>query len=113
MSTNSDEIILTVLRQTDSLENQRQLANELGISIGKTNYILRELVKKGLLKMEHFVHNENKHKYRYLLTPQGIQEKLRLTEHFIRRKKREYEELLREIETMNHSGKGLQGEDIR
>ena len=95
-----------MLRKTDSLANQRQLADELGISIGKTNYILRELVKKGLLKMEHFVHKENKHKYRYLLTPQGIQEKLRLTEHFIRRKKREYEELLQEIENVHHSSRG-------
>jgi EPS-associated MarR family transcriptional regulator len=106
MSTDSDEITLTVLRKADSLENQRQLADELGISIGKTNYILRALVKKGLMKMEHFVHKENKHKYRYLLTPKGIQEKLRLTERFIRQKKSEYEELLNEIEIMNHFGKG-------
>lgn len=103
MSNDSDETTLNVLRKADSLENQRQLAEELGISVGKTNYIIRELVKKGLLKMEHFVHNENKHKYRYLLTTKGAMEKLRLTEQFIRRKKREYEELVRELDAMKRS----------
>lgn len=95
---NSDELTLTILRKAGELESQRQLADELGVSVGKINYIIRELVIKGLLKMELFVQAENKRKYQYLLTSKGIYEKIRLTETFIRKKKREYEELAKELD---------------
>jgi len=96
----SDELNLTILRKAPELETQRSLADELGLSVGKTNYVIRQLVKKGLIKMERFVHEEHKKKYQYILTSKGIQEKIRLTEKFIVKKKREYEELEIELEKM-------------
>jgi len=88
------------LRKADELDNQRHLANELGLSVGKTNYVIRELIRKGFLKMERFARENNKQKYRYLLTVKGFREKVRLTERFIEKKKQEYEELLSELEKM-------------
>jgi len=101
---NHDELKLTILRKAADLENQRSLADELGLSVGKINYIIRELVKKGLIKMDRFAQSTNKKKYRYLLTVKGVHEKIRLTETFIIKKKREYEELQRELETMKQDG---------
>jgi len=92
---------LTVLRKAPELETQRSLAEDLGLSVGKTNYVIRQLVKKGLIKMERFSREKNKKKYRYLLTVKGTKEKIRLTEAFIIRKKQEYEELQQELERMN------------
>ena len=97
---NSDELNLTILRKAEELESQRHLADELGLSVGKINYIIRALVKKGFLKMERFAQAENIRKYHYLLTAKGIREKIRLTEAFIIKKKQEYEELQRELERM-------------
>ena len=68
--------------------------------MGKVNYILKALIKKGLIKIENFSNSENKKNYKYLLTEQGIKEKIALTEKFIERKKREYEELQDELEKM-------------
>jgi EPS-associated MarR family transcriptional regulator len=76
---------------------QRQLADALGISLGKTNYCLRALRDKGLIKWGNFSQNPNKLQYMHLLTPQGIAQKVRLTAHFLYRKEREYEELRHEI----------------
>ena len=104
----SDEQTLNVLRKAEVADTQKELANEVGLSVGKVNYILKELVKKGLIKMENFAGAKSKKKYRYLLTPKGIQEKMTLTERFIRRKKHEYEELQLELENyhkQNFSGK--------
>jgi len=72
---NSEELNLTILRKAEDLESQRHLADELGLSVGKVNYIIRELVKKGFLKIERFTQEKNKKKYCYLLTAKGIQEK--------------------------------------
>ena len=91
---------MTILRKADELDNQRHLANELGLSVGKTNYVIRELIRKGFLKMERFARENNKQKYHYLLTVKGFREKVRLTERFIEKKKQEYEELLSELEKM-------------
>ncbi len=79
---------------------QRELADVLGVSLGKTNYILRALVEKGLVKARNFKNNKNKSAYAYLLTPRGIEEKARLTYHFLQRKQEEYRELRREIEQL-------------
>ena len=69
----------------------------MGFSLGKVNFILKALIDKGLVKTEKFISSNNKIKYRYLLTEKGIKEKITLTKKFIERKKREYEELEREL----------------
>jgi len=76
---------------------QRELARELGISLGALNYCLKALVEKGWIKMENFSRSDRKLNYAYLLTPNGIAGKARLTNHFLRRKLEEYEELKAEI----------------
>ena len=96
------------LRQVTQQPNQRTLAQRLGFSIGKTNYILKALIEKGFVKAERFVHSDNKLNYRYVLTPTGIQERIRLTEKFIARKKQEYDQLSQELEVLK-SDKGSKG----
>ena len=76
---------------------QREIARELGISVGKTNYCLRALIDKGFVKAKNFNRNPNKLKYIYLLTPDGIQEKVRITRNFLKRKIVEYKALEDEI----------------
>ena len=78
--------------------SQRELANELGFSLGKLNYCIKSLQEKGLVKIENFKKNPNKSNYIYILTPKGIAEKTKLTINFMKRKMREYDELKREIE---------------
>ena len=78
--------------------SQRELAQELGFSLGKLNYCLKELQKKGLIKIENFKKNPNKINYLYVLTPEGLAQKTKLTINFMRRKMREYDELKKEIE---------------
>ena len=77
---------------------QRELAKELNFSLGKLNYCLKFLQKKGLIKIKNFKKNPKKLNYLYLLTPKGISEKTKLTLNFMKRKMQEYEELKREIE---------------
>jgi len=89
---------LHILRKIESASDQKSLADELGFSIGKVNYILKALIQKGFIKTERFIHSKEKKGYRYLLTPQGIMEKLALTEAYVEIKKREYEELKKELE---------------
>tara|TARA_B100001971_G_C17922369_1_gene398436 strand:+ start:110 stop:409 length:300 start_codon:yes stop_codon:yes gene_type:complete len=76
---------------------QRELAEELGFSLGKLNYCLKALKTKGLVKISNFKKNPNKINYVYVLTPKGIAEKGKLTINFMKRKMKEYEELKREI----------------
>ena len=78
--------------------NQRSLAKELGISLGKFNYCLKALKAKGLIKINNFKKNKNKHKYFYILTPQGISVKTKLTLNFMKQKMKEYDDLKNEIE---------------
>ena len=80
--------------------SQRDLARELGISLGKANYCLQALVRKGLIKATNFKNSHNKAAYMYLLTPRGVNEKARLTVEFLQRKVREYEALRDEIREM-------------
>ena len=80
--------------------SQRQLASELGLSLGKANYCLRALIGKGLVKAENFRNNKNKLAYAYLLTPEGIEEKARITIQFFRRVETEYETLKLEVEQL-------------
>ena len=89
-----------VLRKVSKKPNasQRELASELNISLGKINYILNELKKKGLVKISNFKKNKNKSSYFYLLTPKGIANKSKLTIEFMKKKMREYDELKKEID---------------
>jgi MarR family transcriptional regulator, temperature-dependent positive regulator of motility len=77
---------------------QRELAEEMGVSLGKINYCLQALIDKGLVKAKNFSKSENKHRYLYVLTPAGIESKARLTARFLQRKLEEYEALKLEIE---------------
>ena len=98
MDDNSDHF--NVLRKIKSKPNstQRELAEELGFSLGKLNYCLQALKKKGLVKISNFQKNPNKLSYAYILTPKGISEKAKLTINFMKRKMKEYDELKSEIE---------------
>ena len=78
--------------------SQRELAEELGFSLGKLNYCLKALKKKGFLKIESFSKNPNKINYLYVLTPKGMTEKAKLTINFMKRKMEEYDELKKEAE---------------
>lgn len=80
--------------------SQRELADALGISLGRTNYCLKALVRKGLVKMENFHRNGNKLSYAYLLTPTGMSDKIRLTHKFLQRKRAEYDALRTEIQEL-------------
>jgi len=77
--------------------SQRELAGELGFSLGKLNYCLKALKSKGLIKIENFKKNPNKINYAYILTPKGVTEKTKLTINFMRLKMKEYDELKKEI----------------
>ncbi len=76
---------------------QRELAEDLGFSLGKLNYCLKALQEKGLVKIENFKKNPNKINYVYVLTPKGIAEKTKLTINFMKKKMREYDELRSEL----------------
>jgi EPS-associated MarR family transcriptional regulator len=95
-----EELTLTILRKAGSAANQRTLADEMGYSVGKINYILNALIEKGLIKVENFATSSNRKNYKYLLTQKGIKEKIALTERFIQRKKREYNELQKELDSL-------------
>ena len=71
--------------------SQRELAEYLGVSLGKANYCLKALITKGQVKASNFKNNKNKRQYLYLLTPQGLEDKARITVSFLNRKIREYE----------------------
>lgn len=85
------------LIEQDPEISQRDLSRELGVSLGKVNYCLKALVDKGWVKAKNFKNNRNKLAYRYLLTPQGMQQKTQLTASFLKRKVVEYERLQEEI----------------
>lgn len=95
-----DELTLNILKHIERTPSQKSLADELEISVGKVNYILKALIEKGLIKAENFFANKNKNQYKYLLTKKGFQTKIELTEKFIQRKREEYEQLQKELETM-------------
>ena len=90
---------LNVLRKIKkkSYSSQRELAGDLGFSLGKLNYCLKALQKKGLIKIENFKKNPKKINYIYVLTPKGITEKATLTANFMKRKIKEYDELKSEL----------------
>ena len=76
---------------------QRELASELGFSLGKLNYCLKSLKKKGHIKLKNFQNNKNKINYAYILTPRGLAIKTKLTVNFMKRKMKEYDKLAKEL----------------
>lgn len=95
-------LILEALKANPNA-TQRELANQLGISLGKVNYCLKALVEKGWLKAGDFKHSNNKLGYMYLLTPKGIEEKSKLTKAYLARKIAEYEQLEKEIKQLKNN----------
>jgi EPS-associated MarR family transcriptional regulator len=87
--------------------NQRLISQKLNISLGKTNYLLKELAKKGVVKISSFSKNPKKRikKLRYILTPKGIEEKITLTYHFLQVKEAQYNKLKKEYERYMGSSK--------
>ena len=99
---------LLKLLQANPELSQRQLAEELGVSVGKINYCLNALLDRGLVKVRNFRDNRNKLAYAYYLTPKGAREKVRTTVGFLRRKLGEYQELQREIEELRREVRATQ-----
>jgi len=97
MNDNQDHF--NTLRKIQNKPNstQRELAEELGFSLGKLNYCLKALKNKGLVKISNFTKNPNKINYVYILTPKGIKAKGQLTVNFMKRKMQEYDELKQEL----------------
>jgi EPS-associated MarR family transcriptional regulator len=98
----TDEYRYRILKllEADPHASQRRIADELGISLGRVNFCLKALIDKGLVKVNNFRNNANKRAYLYLLTPQGMEEKARVTLQFLHVKMAEYEAVKREIEEL-------------
>ena len=97
MKDNQDHFNVLRKIQSKPESSQRELAEELGFSLGKLNYCLKALKTKGLIKINNFTKNPNKINYIYVLTPKGIAEKTQLTLNFMKKKMEEYDELKKEI----------------
>ena len=97
MDNNQDHFNVLRKIQQKPESSQRELAEDLGFSLGKLNYCLKALKVKGFVKIKNFEKNPNKINYIYVLTPQGVSEKTKLTLNFMKRKMKEYDELKREI----------------
>ena len=97
MNDNNDhfEVLRKIQKKPET--TQRELAEELGFSLGKLNYCMKALQQKGLIKIENFKKNPKKINYLYVLTPKGIDHKLNLTLKFMKKKMQEYDELKKEI----------------
>ena len=93
--------LLKILKDNPEM-TQRQLSEELGLSLGKTNYVLHALMDKGLMKLSNFKRSDNKVGYLYLLTPEGIEEKSILAQNFLQQKSIEYIRLKKEIEILEN-----------
>ena len=97
MSFNNDEFDILRKISKEPNVNQRDLAKKLGLSLGKINYCIRALKKKGLIKINNFKKNKRKFNYLYMLTPKGVSEKTRITINFMKQKMKEYDELQSEL----------------
>ena len=96
--------VMRILQDNPDL-TQRELAEKLDVSVGGLNYCINALMDKGWVKMQNFQNSKNKFKYVYLLTPQGIAEKVALTSRFLERKMQEYETLKAEIKSLHRDVK--------
>ena len=97
-----DDLELSALRlvHKQAAGTQRELATALGISLGRTNFIIRALLSRGLMKVKKFQSSDNKRRYLYLLTPSGVVEKGRRTQAFIQRKEQQYDEFRAHLEAL-------------
>ena len=104
----SDEYRYKILKRLEANPetSQRELAEDLGISLGRANYCIQALIEKGLVKANNFRNSKNKKGYAYLLTPRGIEEKAKITVQFLKIKIAEHEALKKEI-------KGLREEAVQ
>lgn len=104
----SDEYRYKILKrlEADPEVSQRELAKELGVSLGKVNFCLKALAERGLLKVNNFRGNTNKRAYFYYLTPKGVREKSRVTLRFLKQKIVEYEALKSEIQDLRREAAG-------
>ena len=107
---NKKDIRLDLLRklEVNSEYTQRELSQEMGVSLGKINYCMKKLIEKGWVKLSNFGHNPNKAVYIYLLTPKGIEQKTRLTFSFLKIKMEEYEVLKNEISKLKEDAEKMQ-----
>jgi len=97
MENNQDHLNLLRKIKNNPESSQRELAEQLGFSLGKLNYCLKALKFKGLIKISNFTKNPKKINYIYVLTPKGIAEKTKLTVNFMKKKMQEYDELKRDL----------------
>ncbi len=97
--------VLSLLEQNPDM-SQRDLAKALGVSLGGINYSLKALIERGMVKAQNFKKSETKLAYAYVLTPQGLAEKTKLTARFLKRKMEEYEALKAEIDSLQHALNG-------
>ncbi len=111
----NDENILKALKilEANPELTQRDLAAELGVSLGKTHYLVKSLVDIGLVKLDNFQRSNNKWGYAYLLTPAGVVEKAAITVRFLARKQEEYKRLEREIEELRSEVEGTVSGGVR
>jgi EPS-associated MarR family transcriptional regulator len=111
----TDEVRYRLLRLLESNPKltQRELARELGMSLGRTNYCLQSLIEKGWIKATNFKNSRNKIAYMYLLTPRGIERKTQVTLRFLQRKLEEYESLRAEIERIRQDAERQETERPR
>ena len=98
---------LLKLLESDPEISQRELARQLDISLGKTNYCLKALMERGLVKVENFRNSRHKLAYAYVLTPKGIRSKAEITMAFLRQRQKEYESLEREIAELRDEVRSL------
>lgn len=100
----TDEYRYKILKKLEAEPDvsQRELARELGISLGKVNFCLNALIEKGLVKANNFRQSENKKGYIYLLTPSGVEEKAKITVQFLKYKLAEYEAIKAEIQQLQN-----------
>jgi EPS-associated MarR family transcriptional regulator len=105
MTDQSELGVLRLLEDSPS-RSQREVASELGMSLGKVNYLLKALLEKGFVKIQNFRNSSNKRAYAYLLTPEGVAAKADLTQRFLARKIAEYDALRLEIERLRQESEG-------
>lgn len=97
-----DDVQLKVMRLIEATPDitQRDLASKLGVSVGKANYLLKGLISKGLVKAENFRKSQNKIGYLYIFTPEGLEQKARITRRYLQKRVAEYESMKAELEAM-------------
>jgi len=105
----TDEYRYRILKllEKNPTASQRDIARELGVSLGRVNFCLQALVEKGLIKVNNFRHNESKRAYLYYLTPKGMKEKARVTVRFLKVKLDEYENLKLEVAQLQREASKL------